>query len=65
MIGLDISASAKLEVIWIITPRLLLHGEPNIRFGLSYFFFFCCKFCTFRVSLFYNVSFLILLSKTE
>ena len=37
MIGLDFSASAKLAVIWIINPRVLLLSEPNIGFDRSYF----------------------------
>ena len=33
MIGLDLSASTKLAVIWIIIPKVLLHSEPNIGSG--------------------------------
>ena len=38
-IGLDLSAGAKLAVIWIVNPSVLLHSTPNLRFDLPYFSF--------------------------
>ena len=38
MTGLNRTASAKLAVIWIIDPKVLLHSEPNIALNLPYFF---------------------------
>ena len=39
MITLDLSASAKLAVIWIINPRVLLRSKPNIGFDVLFSFF--------------------------
>ena len=35
--SLNLSAIAKLEVIWIINPKVPLHSVPNTGFDMSYF----------------------------
>ena len=44
MTDLDLSACAKLAVIWITNPNVPLHSEPNTRFDLSYLSFFIANF---------------------
>ena len=39
MIGLDLSAKAKLAFIWIIDTKVLLRSRPNLDNDLSYFSF--------------------------
>ena len=39
MARLDLSASGKLTVIWIINTRVLLQSKRNLGFDLSYFSF--------------------------
>ena len=51
-IGLDLSASAKLVVIWTIIPIVLLHCKPNLKFECVISVFYC-KFCTFKITIFY------------
>ena len=36
MVGLDLSESVKLAVIWLINPSLLLRSKPNLGTDLSY-----------------------------
>ena len=64
MIGLDLGAIENLAVIWIINPRAPLGSKPNLAFGPAYFSFYC-KFCTFRIILFYVVSFLLFHLRTN
>ena len=44
MIGVDLRASTKLAVIWIVIPKVLLYSESNIGFDLSYFICFILNF---------------------
>ena len=53
---MDLSASAKLAVISIINTRVPLRIRPNLGFDLTLLSFYC-KFCIFRILLFYIASF--------
>ena len=55
MTRLDLSASVKLTVIWIINTRVLLQSKPNLGFDLILVFY--CKCCIFRIIHFYIVIF--------
>ena len=57
MIGLDLSASANLAIVWIIDIKVPLHSDPNIGFDLSYYSIFNVNFVHFRIITFYIVSF--------
>ena len=52
MIGLDLSESAELEVIWTINPRVLLRSKPNLGFDMSHFNFFNVNFVRLELFLF-------------
>ena len=56
MIDLDVSASARAAVIWIINTRVLLRIRPSFGFDLLILVFYC-KFCTFRFILLYIACF--------
>ena len=50
-IRLELSASAKLAVIWIINTRALLGRKSNLDL-ICLILVFHCQFCTFRIILF-------------
>ena len=66
MIGLGLIPSAKLAVIWIINPKVLLDSEPNIGFNLFYIRFFNVNFEHLELFFFtLYISFLNCLSNNE
>ena len=52
MVGF-LNASAKLAIVWIINPGVLLYIKPNCAFDLSCFSFFIVNFVHLELILFY------------
>ena len=63
--GLDLNANAKLAVIWIIKARECYYVGSLILDLICLILVFYCKFCTFRIILFYIVSYLNFLSENK